>query len=98
MTISSNRNRFPAPQPPRPAVLEDMPGIAPQEPDPPRPLVPSKPDEADEAPPVQSPLIGADHQSYERGLHVHRLLQLLPDLNQADWDERPGALPRPPGT
>ena len=77
------RQTVPAPEPPGREVFRDLPGPAPEEPDPPRPLVPSRPDDADAPPPVQSPLIGASHQNYERGLHVHRLLQLLPDLNES---------------
>ena len=47
------------------------------EPEPPRPLAPSQPDRAE--PTVRSPLDGRFH----RGQLIHRLLQLLPDLPDA---------------
>jgi ATP-dependent helicase/nuclease subunit A len=51
---------------------------APPEPAPPRPLAPSRPAETE--PPVVSP-IGADSgRRFRRGLVIHRLLELLPDL------------------
>ena len=43
-----------------------------------RPLVPSAPDE--EEPPMRSPIEGDDNRRFRRGLLVHRLLELLPEL------------------
>jgi ATP-dependent helicase/nuclease subunit A len=62
---------------------------APPEPPPGRPRAPSRLDETE--PPATSPL-GPDAEArYRFGLHVHRLLQLLPDLPAA---ARPAALGR----
>ena len=51
---------------------------APSEPVPPRPLVPSRPEEAE--PSVASPLANGGRARFQRGNHIHRLLQTLPDL------------------
>ncbi len=56
----------------------------PKEPDPPRPLFPSRPD-GDE-PPTLSPLAFGGRDRFKRGLLVHRLLQSLPELPQAERD------------
>jgi ATP-dependent helicase/nuclease subunit A len=56
----------------------------PVEPDPPRPLSPSRPD-GDE-PPTLSPLAVGGRDRFKRGLLVHRLLQGLPELPQAEHD------------
>jgi len=53
----------------------------PAEPSPPRPLAPSRMEEAE--PPAASPR-GAGLARFTRGLLVHRMLQSLPDLNQAE--------------
>lgn len=55
-------------------------GAPPPEPSPPRPLAPSRPSLAEPA--ARSPLGLADRAgpSFKRGLIVHRLLQILPDL------------------
>ncbi len=50
---------------------------APEEPTPPRPLAPSQPG-AD--PPAYSPLDGDTGDRFKRGLLVHRLLQMLPEV------------------
>jgi ATP-dependent helicase/nuclease subunit A len=54
------------------------------EPSPPRPLAPSRPSLAE--PGSRSPLSGAagDASFFQRGLLVHRLLQILPDLPAAE--------------
>ena len=55
------------------------------EPVPPRPLAPSRPDGPE--PSVVSPL-GDDGQArYRRGNHIHRLLQILPDLAENKREE-----------
>lgn len=51
---------------------------APAEPSPPRPLSPSRPALAD--PPARSPLAEDGAARFARGLLIHRLLQVLPDL------------------
>ncbi len=60
-----------------------------REPPPPRPLAPSRPSGA--APPARSPLGGDDGRRFRRGLLVHRLLELLPELPPA---ARPDACAR----
>ena len=57
-------------------------GLAPVEPAPPRPLAPSRPDE--EEPPAASPLGPDRGRRFRRGRLIHRLLQTLPDLPEAD--------------
>ncbi len=52
--------------------------IAPEEAFPPKPLAPSRP--LEEEPAVQSPLGGDQGQSFKRGILIHKLLELLPDL------------------
>jgi ATP-dependent helicase/nuclease subunit A len=52
---------------------------APEEAFPPRPLAPSRP--LEEEPAVQSPLGGDEGQSFKRGILIHKLLELLPDLD-----------------
>ncbi len=54
----------------------------PAEPDPPRPLIPSRPSGAE--PPATSPLAIGGRDRFKRGLIVHRLLQSLPELPQAE--------------
>ncbi|MBL4721676.1 MAG: double-strand break repair helicase AddA, partial [Alphaproteobacteria bacterium] len=54
----------------------------PPEPSPPRPISPSRP--SGDPPPAQSPLNVNDQTRFQRGLQVHRLLQMLPDLPAAD--------------
>jgi ATP-dependent helicase/nuclease subunit A len=55
--------------------------IAPIEAFPPKPLAPSRMMEDDEI--HQSPLGGDQGQSFKRGLLIHKLLELLPDLPEA---------------
>ncbi|MEQ8284052.1 double-strand break repair helicase AddA [Thalassospira sp.] len=55
--------------------------VAPQESFPPKPLAPSRP--LEEEPAVQSPLGGDQGQSFKRGILIHKLLELLPDLPDA---------------
>ncbi|MDA1098962.1 MAG: double-strand break repair helicase AddA [Proteobacteria bacterium] len=62
---------------------------APMEPVPPRPLVPSRPEEAE--PSVASPLADGGQIRFRRGNLIHRLLQTLPDLEEA---QREGAAAR----
>jgi ATP-dependent helicase/nuclease subunit A len=53
------------------------------EPDPPQPLVPSRPSEPEPA--TYSP-VGADQgYRFKRGLLVHRLLELLPNVARESW-------------
>jgi ATP-dependent helicase/nuclease subunit A len=54
---------------------------APAEPTPPRPLAPSRP--AGDDPAVRSPLRHDDVDPFKRGVLLHRLLQLLPELPAA---------------
>ena len=49
---------------------------APAEPVPPRPLIPSRPEDAE--PGVASPLANDGQAGFQRGNHIHRLLQTLP--------------------
>ena len=51
--------------------------LAPQETTPPKPLTPSRPVQD---PPAASPLGDDDGRRFKRGLIIHRLLQILPDL------------------
>ncbi|TDQ83438.1 DNA helicase/exodeoxyribonuclease V subunit A [Dongia mobilis] len=59
------------------------------EPDPPRPLIPTRPSAALEAvlgaePPVISPLDNAaDGGRFQRGILIHKLFQMLPDIDPA---------------
>ncbi|TNE34192.1 MAG: double-strand break repair helicase AddA [Alphaproteobacteria bacterium] len=55
-----------------------LPAPAPVEPSPPRPLTPSRDEE--EEPPVRSPLGRDDGARFRRGLLIHRLLEILPDM------------------
>lgn len=66
---------------PMPAWLTAPP---PAEPNPPRPLAPSRPEQQD--PPVRSPLETGDPLRFKRGQLIHRLLQTLPDLAEAERD------------
>ncbi len=59
------------------------------EPAPPDPLAPSRSD--DPEPPALSPLNGDDTQRFQRGLLIHKLLESLPNVGEAD---RPGAARR----
>ena len=73
-----------ATQPPPPPRLEELPPWAireaPPEPSPPRPLAPSRPE--GEEPPPRSPLSGDGVARFRRGRLIHRLLQILPDLER----------------
>lgn len=64
------------------ALRDDLPAWArqqaPMEPVPPRPLAPSRSD--DPEPSVASPLANGGQARFQRGNHIHRLLQSLPDL------------------
>ncbi|MBE9552625.1 MAG: double-strand break repair helicase AddA, partial [Proteobacteria bacterium] len=51
---------------------------APPEPAPPRPLAPSRPTDAE--PPVVSPVGEDSGRRFQRGIVIHRLLEILPDL------------------
>ncbi len=57
-----------------------------QEPDPPRPLIPSRPsgETASSATALISPLGGDQHSRFQRGLVIHKLFQLLPDIAEQD--------------
>lgn len=69
---------------PAPARAEKLPDWArrapPPEPDPPRPLVPSQPEPEEGEPPVIAPVGVEERRRFRRGLVIHRLLQVLPDL------------------
>ncbi len=87
LRLISRQTRQPKPQPlhaPRAAALrpEWWERAPPAEPEPPRPLIPSRPD-GDE-PPALGPF-DADSATrrFRRGRLVHRLLQTLPDLAEA---------------
>jgi ATP-dependent helicase/nuclease subunit A len=54
----------------------------PPEPSPPHPIVPSRP--SGDPPPVHSPLQLDDQMRFQRGLQVHRLLQILPGIPESD--------------
>ena len=69
---------YPAAAEPLPAWVQKPP---PTEPRPQRPLAPSRP--ADEEPPIRSPLGEDEARHFRRGLLVHRLLELLPELPAA---------------
>ncbi|HEX3883320.1 MAG TPA: double-strand break repair helicase AddA [Stellaceae bacterium] len=60
----------------------------PAEPDPPKPLLPSRPSGAE--PPTISPLADAGRDRFKRGLLVHRLLQSLPELPEAEREAAAG--------
>lgn len=64
--------------------------VAPREPTPPRPLAPSRP--ASDEPPVRSPLQRDGTDPFKRGVLLHRLLQLLPDMEPARRREAGRAL------
>jgi ATP-dependent helicase/nuclease subunit A len=67
---------------------------APREPTPPRPLAPSRP--AADEPPVRSPLQRDGTDPFRRGVLLHRLLQLLPDIApQRRWEAGRTLLQRP---
>jgi ATP-dependent helicase/nuclease subunit A len=70
-----------APGAPTPAWAECPP---PPEPNPPKPLLPSRPSGAEPA--TLSPLADAGRDRFKRGLLVHRLLQSLPELAEAERD------------
>jgi len=55
---------------------------APPEPAPPRPLAPSRPTDAE--PPVVSPVGDDSGRRFQRGIVIHRLLEVLPDLAPED--------------
>jgi ATP-dependent helicase/nuclease subunit A len=57
----------------------------PAEPDPPKPLFPSRPSEAE--PSASSPLETGGRDRFKRGLLVHRLLQVLPELPAGDRED-----------
>ena len=85
--MSPQRQAVKQPPAPVPAAAPLKPDWAerppPDEPDPPRPLVPSRP-EGEEPPPLAPFDAAADTRRFRRGRLVHRLLQTLPDLPQAE--------------
>ncbi|MBT6139556.1 MAG: double-strand break repair helicase AddA [Rhodospirillaceae bacterium] len=56
-----------------------------QEPHPPVPLAPSRPSE--DEPAVASPLDQDGSARFKRGVLMHRLLELLPEIPEAKWEE-----------
>ncbi len=87
--IEGAQRRAPAPVPPEAErVSRDLPSwtraAAPAEPTPSRPLAPSRlPPENVPEPPALSPLAGDATARFRRGRLIHRLLQTLPDLDEA---------------
>jgi ATP-dependent helicase/nuclease subunit A len=73
-----DRSRTAAAGPGREEMEDWMLRAAPPEPTPPRPLAPSRP--RDSEPPVLSPLGEDSGRRFQRGLVIHRLLEILPDL------------------
>ena len=64
------------------------------EPEPSLPLAPSKPGE--DEPAVKGPLAGDDDYRFRRGVLVHQILEILPTLQERDWDKAlPFYLSRP---
>ncbi len=57
----------------------------PEEPSPAQPLAPSRPD--DDEPAVKGPLAADDGWRFERGIIVHRILEILPQLPPEKWDK-----------
>jgi ATP-dependent helicase/nuclease subunit A len=88
--IESPQTAPPRPEPPAAAEPDEAPlpdwamRPPPPEPDPPRPLFPSRP--SGDEPPALSPLRIGGRDRFKRGLLVHRLLQSLPELPQAERD------------
>jgi ATP-dependent helicase/nuclease subunit A len=71
-----------AAQPALAALPEWLTRPAPDEPDPPKPLLPSQPSGVEPA--TLSPLATGGRDRFKRGLLVHRLLQMLPELPAAE--------------
>jgi ATP-dependent helicase/nuclease subunit A len=67
---------------PEPSLERWVTAPPPPEPSPPRPISPSRP--SGDPPPAQSPLNIDDQSRFQRGLQVHRLLQMLPDISNSD--------------
>lgn len=91
--IEGEQRRAPAPEPAKATEMpRDLPPwtrvAAPAEPTPSRPLAPSRlpPENLPEPPPL-SPLAGDATQRFKRGRLIHRLLQTLPDLDEAAREE-----------
>jgi ATP-dependent helicase/nuclease subunit A len=57
----------------------------PEEPAPAQPLAPSRPD--DEEPPVKGPLAEDEGWRFRRGIIVHRILEVLPELPPEKWEK-----------
>ena len=55
------------------------------EPSPPQPLTPSRPD--DDEPAMKGPLIEDDGWRFRRGIIVHQILEVLPQLPPAKWEK-----------
>jgi ATP-dependent helicase/nuclease subunit A len=70
------------------AVREPLPSWAGKnpaaEPPVPRPLAPSRPDDE---PAVKGPLAGGDRGKFSRGIIVHRILEILPQLPPENWEK-----------
>lgn len=84
--VVATSQKAPLPTPPQASTVdapEPLPAWvrtpAPREPTPPRPLAPSRP--ASDEPPVRSPLQRDGTDPFKRGVLLHRLLQLLPDMD-----------------
>ncbi len=68
------------------APLPDWVGRAlPEEPQPVQPLAPSRPD--DDEPAVKGPLTADDGGRFGRGIIVHRILEILPQLPAEKWEK-----------
>ncbi len=60
-------------------------GALPEEPQPVQPLAPSRPD--DDEPAVKGPLAADDGGRFGRGIVVHRVLEILPQLPKEKWEK-----------
>jgi ATP-dependent helicase/nuclease subunit A len=56
-----------------------------EEPSPPQPLTPSKPDDTEPA--MKGPLVEGEGWKFSRGIIVHQILEILPQLPQERWEK-----------
>jgi ATP-dependent helicase/nuclease subunit A len=71
------------------AVREPLPAwvwrVPENEPSPPQPLAPSRPD--DNEPAMKGPLAEGEDWKFSRGIIVHQILEVLPQLPEAQWEK-----------